>query len=121
MPTDTPPSQPGESPGESLDPVFVHARREAFLILGLYGLCFLWAIPICWFCGYLPEGEELTQVSTILGMPSWTFWGIALPWLGVDLFTVWFCFFHMKNDDLGEEAEAVVLEPAPQDEEARDA
>lgn len=117
MPTDTPPSQPGES----LDPVFVHARREAFLILGLFALCFLWAIPVCWFSGYLGAGEEATSISTILGVPSWTFWGIAMPWIAVDIFTVWFCFFYMKNDDLGETADAATLDGAPGAGEARDA
>jgi len=34
-------------------------------------------------------------------MPSWVVWGIAVPWIVADIFTVWFCFFYMKDDDLG--------------------
>ena len=34
-------------------------------------------------------------------MPDWVFWGIAVPWLVCVLFTTWFCFFYMADDDLG--------------------
>ena len=41
------------------------------------------------------------NIPTTLGMPSWVVWGIAVPWIVADIFTVWFCFFYMKDDDLG--------------------
>ena len=37
-----------------------------------------------------------------MGMPRWVFWGIFMPWLFVDAVTIWFVFFFMKDDDLGE-------------------
>lgn len=83
------------------DPVFLHARREAVAIILLFcGFC-TWAVTICMTQGYLAPGEAPTAVHTTFGMPTWTFWGILVPWLAVDLVAVWFCFFYMKSDDLG--------------------
>lgn len=86
------------SNGEQLDPVFVHARREAFVILGLFCAAFVWTVSWCYLAGYdYPAGEP---VATVLGIPSWALWGIAMPWLVVDVFTVWFCLRSMKDDPL---------------------
>jgi len=35
------------------------------------------------------------SIWLVFGMPAWVFWGIALPWLAVDLVAFWFCFFYM--------------------------
>lgn len=67
-----------------------------------------WAVFAAWTLAYNSfrsgdDGEE--GVSTILGMPEWAFYGIALPWslaLGV---TIWFALFFMKDTPLGEEEE----------------
>ncbi len=87
---------------DQYDPVFLHARREALFILGLFAACVTWSIFVCYNYGYLDPGEERAVIRTILGMPSWVFWGIAVPWVVVDIATVWFCFFFMVDDDLGE-------------------
>ena len=88
-----------------LDPVFVHARREALFILVLFALCFVWALGVYFVDGYYPNGEIPAQIPKVLGMPRWVFWGIFMPWLFVDAVTVWFVFFYMKDDDLGEAEE----------------
>lgn len=36
------------------------------------------------------------QLSMVLGLPAWVFWGIVLPWLAVDVVAVWFCFVWMR-------------------------
>ncbi len=84
------------------DPTYLNSLREAFVIVVLFAGFFLWSIFVCYNYGYLSPGEQRTEISTVLGMPSWAFWGIALPWLAVDVVAVWFCFFYMKTDDLGE-------------------
>ena len=33
------------------------------------------------------------------------FWGVALPWLLCVLFSAWFCFGFMADDDLGRDAD----------------
>lgn len=100
-----------ETPPVEYDPVFVHSRREALIIFCVWALALLWSVPFCYYNGFLSLsilGTEYTRsfdpesFDTILGMPAWVFGGIVLPWLAADVFTVWFCFFYMKEDDLGE-------------------
>jgi hypothetical protein len=31
------------------------------------------------------------------------FWSIVAPWGIILVFSVWFCFFHMADDDLGQD------------------
>lgn len=40
--------------------------------------------------------ERPVQLSMVLGLPAWVFWGIVLPWLVVDVVAVWFCFVWMR-------------------------
>ena len=101
-------SSTSSGPGhDELDPVFLHARREALWILGAWAACLLWAVPYCYLNGYNRSAEEL---QTILGMPDWVFWGIVVPWILADVFAIWFCFFYMVDDDLGEAQEGRDLE-----------
>ena len=89
-----------ETDSMEVDPVFLNSKREAWIILGLWGAAILWSVTYCYLNGFQsginPESIELT-----MGIPSWVFWGIAFPWLVADIFTVWFCLFYMKEDDLG--------------------
>ena len=94
------PSSPESDDSRPLDPVFVNARREAIWILGLYVACLIWSVGWSAALGYAPPSDEVT---TVLGMPLWVFVAVALPWLAADVFTVWFCFFYMVDDDLGED------------------
>ncbi len=84
------------------DPVFLHSRREAIIIVGVWALALLWSVPYCYLRGYNLSPQE---IHTIWGIPSWVFWGIGVPWILADLFTAWFCFWYMSADDLGEEPE----------------
>lgn len=98
----TNPSSPGTAPDE-YDPVFLHARREAWVVLGVWFASLCWVIPVCVSQGYLFGGKfDLGSFKTVFGMPAWVFWGIAIPWVVADVVTTWFCFGFMKNDDLGE-------------------
>ena len=82
------------------DPVFLNARREAIVIFFVWLACLLWSVPFCYAYGY-PEQFEASEFSTLLGVPTWLFWGIAAPWLLANVATIWFCFAFMKDDDLG--------------------
>jgi len=86
---------------DRLDPTFLNSRREAFVIFCLWLTGLVWAVSFCYFNGY-PSEFDAEQFQTIWGIPSWLFWGIFVPWLIADVFTVWFCFWHMKDDDLGD-------------------
>ena len=81
------------------DPVFVHSRREAIVIFCTWLAALAWAVPYCYFNGY--HVAEPENIATVFGVPAWLFWGIVVPWLVADLFTIWFCWRFMKDDDLG--------------------
>ena len=96
-----------QQPQPQLDPAFTNARREAFFILGLFACCFVWALGVYFADGYFPTSSVPGEIPTVLGMPRWVFWGIFLPWLVVDAVTIWFVFFFMRDDDLGEQDDKV--------------
>lgn len=80
------------------DPVFVNSRREAIVIFLIWLAALLWCVPCCYLLGFEPQNAE--SLKTILGVPAWLFWGIALPWLVADALTVWVAFFFMKDEEL---------------------
>lgn len=96
-----------DHPAEEYDPVYLHSRREAAIIFGLWVVALLWSVPYCYFNGF---GQyDAATFETVLGIPKWLFWGIFVPWLVADAFTIWFCFCYMKEDDLGEAHEGADL------------
>jgi hypothetical protein len=85
------------------DPVLKNSRREA-IIIGLTWLAATtYCCGYCYLFGYIREGRPLgvEDVRPILGMPSWVFWGIMVPWAVCGVFTIWFAGFVMTDDDLG--------------------
>ncbi|REJ73927.1 MAG: hypothetical protein DWQ34_02545 [Planctomycetota bacterium] len=86
---------------QTYDPVYLHTRREAIVIIGLWLFALLWTVPYCYFNGFhtVSDGGE---IETMWGIPSWVFWGIAVPWLVCDVIAIGLCLFFIKQDDLGE-------------------
>ena len=86
----------------SLQPtrVFLNSRREAIVIFGAWFVALCWSVPYCYINGYGQQVDPET-LNTIMGIPSWLFGGILMPWIIADLFTTWVCFFYMKDDELG--------------------
>lgn len=82
------------------DPVFIHARREAIVLLIAFAVFFTWSVGVSYFLGYGLTSEEAAR--SVLGIPHWVFWGVAAPWLAANVFTFWFCLFYMADDPLGE-------------------
>ncbi|MCA8997495.1 MAG: DUF997 family protein [Planctomycetaceae bacterium] len=82
------------------DPVYLHSRREALLILLLWGLSFFWTVPYCYLRGYqtLSNPEDLRLVW---GMPAWVTWGVAVPWITCGILSILICLFVIRDDDLG--------------------
>lgn len=102
-------SPPDESGQVEYDPVFLHSRREAKVIFCLWLVGMLWAVPFCLSTGYI-DNFDPDNFSMIWGIPTWLFFGIFVPWIVADLFTTWFCFFYMEDDDLGEAREGADIE-----------
>jgi len=71
----------------------------------------LWVVGYSWIMGHHPATPTET-ISTVLGMPSWVFWGVALPWVLANILTFWYCFRFMVDDDLERVAEESPAIPA---------
>lgn len=85
---------------ESEQQTYWHAQRETLVIVVVWVLAMVYVLTYCYLFGYPPADG---QVRLVWGMPSWVFWGVVLPWLACDLITMWFCFWFMVEDDLGED------------------
>jgi hypothetical protein len=78
-----------------------NARREGLLIMAVWLTALIWSVSI----GYLAGPQSTGEMSLVLGMPAWVFWGVVLPWGICLLFSVWFCFAYIADDDLGRDPE----------------
>lgn len=81
------------------DPLFLHARREMGISFLAWLMFFGWVIGYSAWRAYGPI-EEGAPLETVLGMPAWVFWGIAVPWVAANLFIFWFAFGCMADDPL---------------------
>jgi len=79
-----------------------NARRESLVILSLFAVCLIWSVTSAYILGY---GRPEAELTLILGMPSWVFWSVVLPWGLCLVFSIWFCFGFMADDDLGKDPE----------------
>jgi hypothetical protein len=90
-----------------------NARREGLLIMAVWAVCLVWSVGSGYFLGFhrnpddirlilgMPDWVFPDDIRLILGMPDWVFWSVVLPWGLCLLFSAWFCFFFMADDDLG--------------------
>ena len=59
-----------------------------------------WTVGVAKWLGYGTDPRIID--ARVWGLPSWVFWSVLVPWLAATLFTFWFAWFFMKNDDLGQ-------------------
>jgi hypothetical protein len=79
-----------------------HARREGLLILAVWAVALLWSVGAGYVLGYQ---RDPAGMGLVLGMPEWVFWTVVLPWGLSVVFSIWFCFAYMADDDLGQDPE----------------
>lgn len=82
------------------DPVFRNTRREALLILVIWGITLCWVVPYSIINGYAPP-QSPEELKLVWGMPEWIFYGVALPWIIASAVTFGLCLFVIQDDDLG--------------------
>ncbi len=80
------------------DPVYVNGKREAWVVFLAWLVAGIITIAISFGLGH---GKSSTELTTVLGLPSWVFWGVLLPWMACLAFAGWFCFGLIQDDDLG--------------------
>lgn len=83
------------------DPVYIHSRNEAIVILIVWAISFAWTVPYCYFTGYQTTTESW-ELSLTWGLPSWIVWGVAVPWCTAGVVSILLCLFYIKDDDLGQ-------------------
>ena len=83
------------------DPTFVHARREAVVILVVWALCLVWTIGYSSVFAYQADSAGK---SLVFGLPGWVFWGVAVPWAVAAVVSIGMALVYMADDDLGEES-----------------
>ena len=57
--------------------------------------------PLSLAAARIAGDRPTSDIQVVLGMPAWVFWSVVLPWGLCFLFSIWFCFAHMADDDLG--------------------
>jgi hypothetical protein len=92
-------NEPPSSPGKEQQ-LLRHARREGLVILAVWATALLWTVSVGYLLGYRRSAAAMTLV---LGIPDWICWSVILPWVGCLLFSIWFCFRYMADDDLGQD------------------
>jgi hypothetical protein len=86
-----------------------HARREGLLIMAVWALVLTWSVGSGWLLGYDSAASARAALgldgehAPIFGIPAWVFVSVFVPWGLCLLFSIWFCFFHMADDDLGKD------------------
>ncbi|HEV3204689.1 MAG TPA: hypothetical protein VGY77_09905 [Gemmataceae bacterium] len=81
-----------------------NARREGLVIMAVWAAALMWSCLGSYFFGYA-KNREIADIHVILGMPDWVFWFVTFPWGLCLLFSIWFCFRFMADDDLGQDQE----------------
>jgi hypothetical protein len=89
-----------------------NARREACVVLAVWGLLLLWVVGYSYLRGYshaagspamrwnLAAPRDAESFRTVLGLPDWVVLGIGIPWLAATAFTVAFAFLGLRDDEL---------------------
>lgn len=85
------------------DPTLRHSRREAVVIVLAWAAATVYCCTYSYLFGYDRPGAPRTaaDLSFVLGVPSWFFWGVLVPWGVCFVFIIWFAGMWMKEDDLG--------------------
>lgn len=87
----------------SPDPVYRSSLRESRWILLYWAVFFVWVVGYSTLYGYPPEDQPLV---TVLGMPSWVFWGVFLPWIVSGVIGIWFALTQIEDHPLDDVADA---------------
>ena len=81
---------------ENLYQSYRQSLRELRCIVAAWAVFAIWNVTAGSLLAFqLPEAGE--PVATVLGMPKWVFITVLLPWLGGNVFILWFALRFMKD------------------------
>ena len=76
------------------------AKKETFIVLGLYVLFFAW-----WYVTAYGFGDDPSEYSYIFGFPEWFFYSCIVGYVGISVL-LWICVrFFFADIDLEEKKE----------------
>lgn len=81
---------------------FKQSKRELVFFLAGWIFFAAWVLIYAYFNAYKDQEKE---PSITLGMPSWVFWGIAIPWICATAFTIYISLFVIKDQPFINEKE----------------
>lgn len=87
---------------EEYDPLYLHAKQEAWQILAAWAICLVWTVGYSALFGY---DTNMADIQMVFGMPSWVFWGVFIPWMSATVFSIWFGLVYMRDDNVQERSE----------------
>ena len=77
------------------------AKKETFIVIGLYLLFFAW-----WYVTAYGFGDDPTKYNYILGFPEWFFYSCIVGYVGISTL-LWICVkFFFAEIDFDEEGES---------------
>ena len=68
-----------------------------------------------WYCSKHGYNRDWETVTFVFGFPDWVFYGVIVPWGVCLLFSWWYAFVFMTDEDLGPES-AIADGDAPAEE-----
>ena len=82
------------------DPLVKSAGREAAVVLGVWLIALVYTVGYCYLFGY---NRSPADVKLVWGVPDWIMLGVFAPWGACYLFSIWFSYGFMRDEDLGAE------------------
>jgi hypothetical protein len=82
------------------DPLVRSAGREALVVFGVWLIAMIYTVGYCYLFGYNRPPQD---VKLVWGVPDWIMWGVFAPWGACYLFSIWFSYGFMRDEDLGAE------------------
>jgi len=70
---------------------------KEFKVCGILTLAYI--AVCCILCAILGYGLDGTQVTFIMGIPSWAVIGVFIPWIIMVIVTAIYGFFIMEGDE----------------------
>lgn len=91
-PDDIDPNRPPYDPG------FLQTRREAFAAVAIWFFALCWVVPVSYLFGY-QQPTNSAELSMTAGMPTWVFWGVAVPWVICSITGISLCVWFIQEEE----------------------
>ena len=72
---------------------YLRTRKEAMVAGIILLVFFVWTVGVSYWLGYVDN-----DLSTTMGLPTWIFWGVLLPFLTAAVVNSIYAFFYLEDD-----------------------